>query len=287
MDLLHGGARRIEMNPIVSTSWLNDNAENLTYVVIDIRNNEDYQTGHIPGAINAPFPSWFAARDGLLLELPDETDLFKVIGAAGIKADSRVIIVNKTDNSYALADAARVADTLIYAGIGNVAILDGGHDKWVREARPLSCIMAKTEAVEYVNDVDPTMFVSKGYVREKIGKSIILDARDANVYFGVTREPHAERAGHIPGAKSLPAPWVWTKEGTYIDAKILKEMASSLVGKPESQEIIIYCGVGGYTSAWWFIFTRILGYQNVKFYDGSAQDWTRDAEMPIVKYRWE
>ena len=54
-----------------------------------------------------------------------------------------------------------------------------------------------------------------------------------------------------------------------------------------SQEIIVYCGVGGYARAWWFVLTQILGYRDVKFYDGSAQDWTRDPEMPLKMYQWE
>jgi thiosulfate/3-mercaptopyruvate sulfurtransferase len=275
------------INPIVSTNWLSDNSGNPVLIVIDIRKNDEYQIGHIPGTINIPFPSWITTRNGLNLELPDEVDLFKVIGSAGMKTDSPVIIVNKTDNPYPLADATRVAATLLYAGVENVAILDGGHDKWVKEARPLSRDPVIAETVEYRSDMDQTIFVSKGYVRGKIGKSVILDARDPDVYFGVVREPHAERAGHIPGTKCLPAPWVWTKEGTYKDITVLKEMASSLPGEPGPQEIIIYCGVGGYTSTWWFILTQILGYQNVKFYDGSAQDWTKDPEMLVVRYRWE
>jgi thiosulfate/3-mercaptopyruvate sulfurtransferase len=226
-------------------------------------------------------------RKGLSLELPDKANLFKTISTAGIKTDSPVIIVNKADNPFSLADANRVADTLLYAGLGEVAILDGGHDKWVREARPLSSELVKPEAVEFRNKVNKAMFVSKGYVRGKLEKSVILDARDPDAYFGVTKEQGATRAGHIPGAKCLPAPWVWNVDGTYRNTNELRKMSAGIVGEPGSQEIIIYCGVGGYTSTWWFVLTQLLGYENVKFYDGSAQDWVRDTKMPMVLYRWE
>jgi len=63
-------------------------------------------------------------------------------------------------------------------------------------------------------------------------------------------------------------------------------MALGIVGRDKSREIIIYCGVGGYSSTWWFVLTELLGYTDVKIYDGSAQEWTRDPEAPVVKYRW-
>jgi len=275
------------ITPIVSTDWLRDNLGNLELIVIDIRSFQEYQAGHIPDAINVPFSSWTTTRNELSLELPDKTDLFKTISTAGIKTSSLVIIVNKADNSFSLADSNRVADTLLYAGLDEVAILDGGHDKWVREARPLSCELTKPEAVEFRNEVNKTMFVSKDYVRRQLGKSVILDARDADVYFGLTKDKDAARAGHIPGAKCLPASWVWNVDGTYRNIDELRKMSAGVVGEPGSQEIIVYCGVGGYTSTWWFILTQLLGYENVKFYDGSVQDWSRDTNVPMAIYRWE
>ena len=273
--------------PIVSTDWLTTNLENPGLIIIDIRSFQEYQAGHISSAINVPFPSWTTTRNELSLELLDEADLFMIISAAGIKTGSLVIIVNKADNPYPLADANRVADTLIYAGVCEVSVLDGGHDKWVKEARPLSDELVKPETVEFRNEVDKKMFVSKDYVRGQLEKSIILDARNPNVYFGITKEQDAARAGHIPGAKCLPAPWVWNTDGTYRNTDELRKMAAGIAGEPGSQEIIVYCGVGGYTSTWWFVLTQLLGYQNVKFYDGSAQDWARDTDMPMIVYRWE
>jgi thiosulfate/3-mercaptopyruvate sulfurtransferase len=275
------------INPIISIDWLSNEIGRTGLIILDIRSCEDYATGHIPGSFNVPFPSWNTTRNGLLLELPDEADLFRMIGAAGINLDSWIVIVNKADNPYPLADANRVADTLIYAGIRNVAILDGGYDAWVRARKDCSCEVSQPKTGEYRGKVNKTIFVSKDYVRSQLGKSVILDARDPNVYFGITREPYCQRPGHIPGAKCLPAPWVWNADGTYRNTEELRKMAAGVAGETGSQEIIIYCGVGGYTSAWWFILTQMLGYQNVKFYDGSAQDWTRDPEMPITIYKWE
>jgi thiosulfate/3-mercaptopyruvate sulfurtransferase len=130
------------------------------------------------------------------------------------------------------------------------------------------------------------MFVSKEYVRKKIGKSIIIDARSPSDFFGVTQDLFTERAGHIPSAICLPAPWVWTDKGTYKNIKEIREMALGMVGKDRSKEIIIYCDVGGYSSTWCFVLREVLGYKDAKIYDGAAQEWTRDPEAPLVKYRW-
>ncbi len=291
------------IDPIVSTDWLSANNKLEGLVVIDIRGVADYGAGHIPGAINEPFvrafdpcsgPSsnWIiGTKDCLWLELPDVKDLFHTIGSLGITPDSRVVIVTapnpKEPPFFGLANATRVAVTLIYAGVKNVAVLDGGYPKWVAEGRPITKQATVPNAVPYKGQVNRALFVSGDYVQAHRRDAVIIDTRDTDVYSGVRCEPFAEKAGHIPGAKSLPAPWIWhlnADHGTYTykDAATLRAMASRVIGQsadPQRQEIIIYCGVGGYTSSWWFVLTQILGYQNVRFYDGSAQDWARSRPM--------
>jgi thiosulfate/3-mercaptopyruvate sulfurtransferase len=152
--------------------------------------------------------------------------------------------------------------------------------------------------VIYEGEVDEAMFVSVDYVRRCLKRADIIDARDADVYFGVTIEPFADKAGHIPNAASLPTPWIWelNLDGTYSykDPETLEAMASGVLREPWhhgvhgghwGRKIIVYCGVGGYASSWWFVLTQVLGYENVKFYDGSAQEWVRYYDM--VPYQWD
>jgi len=272
--------------PLVSTHWLAKNIDDPELVIIDIRCGEEYRAAHIPEAINVPFPSWAVTRNDLLLELPEVGDLFNTTGSAGIRSSSKVVVVNKTDTPFNLADATRVACTLLYGGVKNVAVLNGGHNKWVKERKPISDKILKPKTVAYKGKISRAMFVSKEYVQKKIGESVIIDARSPSDFFGATQDLFAQRAGHIPGAVCLPAPWVWTNEGTYKNIKELRDMAIGIVGKDRSEEIIIYCGVGGYSSTWCFVLREVLGYTNVKIYDGSAEEWTRDPEAPVIKYRW-
>jgi len=276
------------ISPVISANWLRKNIGAPKLAMIDIRSSEEYNAGHIPGAINTPFPSWAVTRNDLLLELPEVGELFKAIGFAGIESNSNVVVINKTDTPFNLADATRVACTLLYGGVKNVAVLNGGQNKWVREKKPVSKESVQPTPVAYRAKPNKAMFVSKDYVKKRGGQStVVVDARAPTDFFGVTQDLFVERAGHIPGATCLPAPWIWTEKGTYRNIRELRGMALGIVGRDKSREIIVYCGVGGYSSAWWFVLTELLGYTDVKIYDGSAQEWTRDPEARVVRYRWD
>ena len=295
---------RALIDPIVSTQWLSDNRGFPNLVILDVRAPQNYAKGHIPNAINLPglgsfYLCLFDPNCGLWMELPEEGALLATIGNAGITGDSVVVVVGRTTDPfapYAVADAARVATTLVYAGIENVALLNGGYDKWAAEGRATSTATVTPTAVTYTGAVNKGMFVTKDYVEGKIGKSVIVDARDADAYFGIVQEPWAKRPGHIPSAKCLPSPWLWTfakdkngaiTYGTWKDANEIREMALAVLGEDASQEVIVYCGVGGYAGTTWFALSQMVGYTNAKIYDGSIQDWTADPNAPVVKYRCE
>lgn len=275
------------ISPLVTTKWLAENIARPGLVVVDIRNSDEYKAGHIPGAVNAPFSSWAVSRGGLLLELPEDDELFDTIGATGIESDSRVVVVNKTDTPFTLADAARVACTLIYGGVKNVAVLNGGYNKWLKEKRPVSDETPKPKKVAYKGKVNEAMFVNKAYVEKKLGKSVIVDARSPDEFFGITQDLFTEKPGHIPTATCLPAPWLWTDKGTYRPIKEIRAMVAGVVGKDKAREIIVYCGVGGFSGAWCFVMREILGYTNARVYDGSAQEWTADPKAPMARYCWD
>jgi thiosulfate/3-mercaptopyruvate sulfurtransferase len=272
--------------PLVSTNWLAKNLEEPKLVIVDIRTSDSYKAGHIPGAVNVPFRSWSVTRKGLLLELPEDKALFKIIGDAGIKGDSKVVVANKVDIHHDIADVTRTACTLMYAGVKNVAILDGGYNKWLKEKKPLSDKAVRPKPLAYKGELNKALFVTKEYVAKKLGKSAVIDSRAPDEFFGVTQDLFTDRPGHIPGASCLPAPWVWTEEGTYRSTREIREIATGVVGRDKSREIIVYCGVGGYSSTWCFLLRELLGYTDVKIYDGAAQEWTADPKAPMVRYSW-
>ena len=139
------GHSRRSIDPVVSTVWLSANIDMEGLVILDVRREAYYDAENIPGAVSepwaVPFSVWITMpASGLLLELPPDAELFDAIGALGISASSKVVVVTESYSDepphYGLAAAARVADTLIYAGVVDVAILDGGYPKWVAEELP-------------------------------------------------------------------------------------------------------------------------------------------------------
>lgn len=279
--LVYGCTQGIE--PIASTSWLGDNLSLKNLVIVDVRTSEEYDAGHIANSVSipfvVPFSAWITMKEDLLLELPEKSELFNMLGSFGITKKSKVVLVGGTSDPYAMAAAPRVADTLIYAGVKNVSILDGGYTKWVSEGRPVTTELPIITEKVFDGKIKNKIFVSKEYVQRKIGKSVIIDARDAVVYSGEVIEPYAQKPGHIATAKSLPAPLMWNEDGTYKSTSELKELVEGIANKDD--QIIVYCGVGGYASAWWFILKEVLGYENVKFYDGSAQEWSLYYDMVL------
>jgi thiosulfate/3-mercaptopyruvate sulfurtransferase len=275
--------------PIVSTHWLDANINKGNLVIIDIRSTEEYQAGHIKDSINVPyivpFSDWLTMRDDLIMELPEKEVIFDFMGAAGINKGSHVVIVTSLptpENPYAIGNANRAANTLIYAGVKKVSILDGGFDKWAEEGRFVTTKEPKVRPFNYKSKVKDGMFVSMEYVEEKIGEVVLIDARDYEVYTGEVVEPYAPVAGHIPTAKSLPAPKIWNEDWSYKSVQELNEIVENVIGRnKQKEEIIIYCGVGGNASCWAFVLTEMLGYEDVKVYDGSAEEWVRYNEMVV------
>ncbi len=166
-----------DMDPIVSTNWLQDNLSNPKLVIVDVRKTEEYKAGHIPGAVNVFYGSWAIKKGDLLNELPPLDDLMDAIGSVGIGKASWVVVVGKTEKIPDQFDMTRVAWTLKFAGIENASILNGGQDQWIKEKRALSQEMVKVKAKPYQAMVNKNLFVDKKYVLAKLGTATIVDPK--------------------------------------------------------------------------------------------------------------
>jgi thiosulfate/3-mercaptopyruvate sulfurtransferase len=270
-----------DVNPIVSTDWLEKNLANPNLITVDIRKVEDYKAGHIPNAINVIYGSWAIMKGGLRNELPPTDDLLDVISSAGIGADSIVVVVGKTDTVPDRTDISRVAWTLKYAGVENVAILDGGYSKWMADKKAVSTDVVKPKPKSYQGKVNEDFFAKKDYVMNSIGKAAIVDVREPDFFQGKKRLDFVAKPGRIKGAVNLPTSQAFTKDGTFKSKEELADLAANAVGKDASREIIVYCDTGKVATAWAFIMTEVLGYKNVKDYDGSTEEWMKDPKAPV------
>jgi thiosulfate/3-mercaptopyruvate sulfurtransferase len=277
------------IDPLVSTEWLANHFNDPDLVVIDIRNAGEYSKGHIAKSVNVSVEKWWITKNQLLLELPEPDALRNLIGRAGIRADSKVVLVNKIDSDFDRSHLPRVAWTLIYGGVKSVAILDGGFNAWISEGRSVSTKTFTPPEVTFTGALQEWISVSKPYVERCISDSqdtTIVDSRSPGDFFGITPMMISSKIGHIPGAACLPVEWAFTAEGKFRKLEELRAIAQGIVGKKREKQIIVYCGVGGYASTWWFVFSEMLGYQNVRVYDGSIQEWIMDPEAPVIRYQW-
>jgi thiosulfate/3-mercaptopyruvate sulfurtransferase len=272
-----------DIDPIVSTEWLAANLNNPHVVAIDIRNIEDYKEGHILGAVSAYYGMWTTMKEGRHTELPPEDDLFDAIGDSGIEADSIVVIICKTYHCFYQVMGPRILCTLQYAGMKNVSILDGGHEKWVREKRPLSTEPVKPKKTIYRGKLNKELHVEKDYVISRFGKATFVDVREPPMFSGERKHEFVGKAGRIPGAVNLPASAAYTDLGTFKKKQDLEALAAAVVGKDKSKEIITYSDTGRCCPTWAFIFIHVLGYKNVKVYDGSFEEWVKDPSLPVSR----
>lgn len=280
------GPKVLQNNPIISVDALQKVMKFDNVVVVDVRTVEEYAAGHIPGSINipfvVPFSPWMISGD-LLMELPAVEDLEAMLGAAGVSNQSQVVLITGVGQPpFPNAAGPRVALTLNYLGFTTIAILDGGYDKWVAKGKAVATEPTVLPEANFVARPVQNLFVDINYVDASIGKKLILDGRDAEVYSGEVIEPWALVPGHIPTAVSFPAILVWNEDGTYKTKQQLDKIAKSIIGHgSKNREIVVYCGVGGYGSVLYYVLHDVLGYKNIKFYDGSAQEWAlfRDMEL--------
>jgi thiosulfate/3-mercaptopyruvate sulfurtransferase len=269
-----------EVNPIVSTGWLEENINRSRMVILDVRKVEDYRLGHVQGAVNIFYRAWAFKKDHLYEEIPDQDDLFEMIGSAGITPDTLVLVVGTTKTLRDQVHAARVACTLKFAGVKHVSILDGGYEKWVNEGRNVTTTVKKAKYSVFKGKIKGDLFADKQYIVSRWGKILLLDVREPEYYSGEKKMDCIERPGKIPGALNLPTSMVFTSEGTFAEEKYLKSLAEGVAGKDRDRELVTYCDTGQCCPTWALILKEVLGYRQVRIYDGGLQEWMADPNVP-------
>jgi thiosulfate/3-mercaptopyruvate sulfurtransferase len=264
--------------PFVTTEWLQANLSKAT--VLDVRKVEEYNDGHIPGAINVFYGVWGIKKGVLLNELPSDDDLKDVLSASGIEPTTQVVVVSKNETMPFRTDATRVAWTLRYAGVENVAVLSGGIEKWVAEKKALSKDAVKAKAKPYRGKFNKQFVANKAYVMGALGKAVLADVRAPEFYKGEKKLDFVEKTGRIKGAVNLPPGALYNADGTYKSKAEIEAIAKPIVGADLNKEIIVYCDTGKVCTNWWLALYDLLGYKDVKVYDGSSMDWMADPATP-------
>ena len=274
------------MTSLVDSDWLAKNigSPNVRLVEIDWDGTNNYNDGHIPGAIG-----WFwkdALWDPLERQFPTKEEFSKRLGAAGIARDTTVVFYG-TPVQY----GTYAWWVFKLCGHPDVRVLDGGKVKWALEGREITTEQPKISPTTYpLSEADGKLRASRADVLENIGTQhcTFLDHRSFEEYSGQMGAPPgkpedgAERNGRIPGANHVPFDSLLNEDTTFKTASEIQEIVGAHVSNPQVP-IISYCRLSHRATLGCFALTELLPYTDVRVYDGSWTEWGSMVGVPIER----
>jgi thiosulfate/3-mercaptopyruvate sulfurtransferase len=245
-----------------------------------------YEKGHIPAAI-----SWDWSRDlhdPLRRDFVNGKQLVDLLSKSGIGADDTVVLYSGNNNWF----AAYAYWLLKYRGFDNVKLLNGGRKKWELDSRDLTTDMPDTPTpsnpVQLAGDRPEFRAMREEVLASVSSGGTFVDVRSPQEFRGeLLAPPHlpqeqAQVPGHIPGAANITWSKAAAEDGTFLPADDLEELYSG-EGVTPDKEVIAYCRIGERSSHTWFVLKELLGYENVKNYDGSWTEYGSLVGVPVER----
>jgi len=271
---------------LVSTDWLAEHLGDDGLVVAEVDEDPDlYEEGHIPGAVKLHWRE--DLQDPVERDLVDGETFARVLGERGIANGTTVVLYGDKNNWF----AAYAYWYLKVYGHGDVRILDGGRQKWIDEGRELTTEAPSPASQSYsVAERDESIRAYRDQVREWVegGGVALVDVRSPAEYSGDLIAPPgyeqegAQRAGHIPSAVSIPWASAVSDDGTFKPAGELRDLYADKGVGPDGP-VTAYCRIGERSAHTWFVLRELLGYEDVRNYDGSWTEWGNLVDVPIEK----
>ncbi len=266
---------------LVSTQWVADhlNDPNVRLIEVDV-DTAAYGQGHIQGAVGVNWTTQLG--DPIRRDIPTKEDWAKLLGQAGVGPGTRIIFYGDNNNWFA-AFAYWVSK--IY-GHSNAALMNGGRKKWELENRPLTTDAPTAAAANYpVHEADLTYRAFLQDVLSRASGTALVDVRSPAEFSGEVIAPPgmsetAQRAGHVPGAQNIPWAQAANDDGTFKSPEELKALYGAK-GITADKEVIAYCRIGERSSFSWFVLKELLGFNDVKNYDGSWTEYGSVVGVPI------
>jgi len=285
-----------EPKPLVSADWVESHLEEFqdpasSYRLLEVNNPTvtaeseytPYEAGHIPGAT---FFDWEAdLSDSVARDVLDREAFERLNGAAGIDADTTVVIYGggNVPNWFALFAYWEYK----YFGHDDVRIIDGGKPYWVANDYPLTQDVPEFPEREYHGSGPyESIRAYRNDVEQAIESGVpLVDVRSPAEFTGEVIAPEgmgetAQRGGHIPGARNVPTSSVLNDDGTFKNEQELAALYAD-AGIESDQSVITYCRVGERSSIEWFVLHELLGFEDVRNYDGSWTEWGNIIRAPI------
>jgi thiosulfate/3-mercaptopyruvate sulfurtransferase len=272
---------------LVTTEWLAAHLGDDNLVVAEVDENPDlYEDGHIAGAVKLHWRD--DLQDPIERDIIEKAEFERLMGSRGIGNDTSVVLYGDKNNWF----AAYAYWYLKIYGHADVRILDGGRQKWIDEGRDLTTDAPVPVPASYTaKEADESIRVRRDNVLQGLengGGRALVDVRSPQEYSGELMAPPgyeqegASRTGHIPSAQSIPWAQAVRDDGTFKSPDELRELYGAKGVTPE-KEVLAYCRIGERSAHTWFVLRELLGYPDVKNYDGSWTEWGNLVDVPIER----
>jgi thiosulfate/3-mercaptopyruvate sulfurtransferase len=272
---------------LVDTEWVAQHQDDPTVRVIE--SNEDvllYDLGHVPGAVKL---DWIGdLNDPLVRDYLNTAEFEQLMSRLGIRNDTTVVFYGDKNNWW----ATYAFWVFQLFGHTNAKVMNGGRKKWVDEGRPLTTDVPQIEPTQYTaqdrSDTEIRAFRDEVLQALKQDNVALVDVRSPDEFSGkklhMPEYPQegALRGGHIPGAQSIPWATTVQEDGTFKPREELEQIYNTK-GVTSDKDVIAYCRIGERSSHSWFVLKYLLGYDNVKNYDGSWTEWGNSVGLPIER----
>ena len=268
---------------LVAPSWLEEHLDDPDLRIVEVDENPAlYAEAHVPGAIG--FDWKLDLQDQVRRDFLGPADFGALFGSRGISNEHTIVLYGDRNNWF----AAYTYWYLKYYGHERVLLLDGPREKWIADGRPTSAEMLSYEPANFSAQPGDESIRAR---REEVLAAIddvtrLVDVRSPAEFAGEIISPQgyeqegAQRAGHIPGAASIPWAQAVNEDGTFRSEQELRELYGSK-GVLGGEDIIAYCRIGERSAHTWFVLHELLGQEQVKNYDGSWTEWGSLVGVPV------
>lgn len=272
---------------LVSTDWVANHLDDPNVRLVE--SNEDvllYDTGHVPGAVNI---DWHAdLNDSTVRDYVDPEAFAALMSRNGISPETTVVFYGDKNNWWATYSFW----VFQLFGHTNAKIMNGGRLKWVEEGRPMTRDKSIYAAARYPtpkrDDSKIRAFRDEVLAHQTAGNPLV-DVRSPAEYRGELLhmadypQEGAMRGGHIPGARNVPWARAANADGTFKSADELRAIYEVEQGLNADDNVVVYCRIGERSSHSWFVLSYLLGYKDVRNYDGSWTEWGNAVRVPIER----